>query len=220
MPQAHVRMTFTAALEVSPEEFKHSLFPSLACVWWGGGGWGGDAAVASRSCRKMFECEHPPSERRQTPERKKERFNHKDLLPPDFKTTMLPSGCSHSTPHVIESITSRTCPEVFGVRRGSSFRRFFFFFFAAPREGGYTEKDRINGVRSWKSYSSDKNKPKIVLCGVESHTDKRHSITSERPELSCQEEDPPAPAHHQNQRRDREKDKPTCAEPERRVMRK
>lgn len=48
----------------------------------------GDAVVGNH-VRKMFEFEHPPSERRQ-----RERFNHKDLLPLDFKVTMLPSTCN------------------------------------------------------------------------------------------------------------------------------
>lgn len=32
MPQAHVKMTFTAAFEVSPEEFKHFPFNTRLCV--------------------------------------------------------------------------------------------------------------------------------------------------------------------------------------------
>ena len=52
----------------------------------------------------------------------------------------------------------------------------------------FLSQRKINGVRSRKSYSSDKNKPQIVLCGVESHGNKPYNITTERPELSCQQE--------------------------------
>lgn len=45
MPQAHVRMTFTAAFEVPPE---HSLFNTRMCVL-------GDAVVGNHGFRKMFE---------------------------------------------------------------------------------------------------------------------------------------------------------------------
>lgn len=54
MPQAHVRRTFTAASEVSPEEFKHFLFNTRAraCVCL--------LTFGNHGFRKMFEFEHRP----------------------------------------------------------------------------------------------------------------------------------------------------------------
>lgn len=88
-------------------------------------------------------------------------------------------------------------------------------FCRTNRERALRERQRkMNGMRSWKSYSS---KAKIVLCGVESHTDKQYSITTERPELSCQWE---TPLWDGTDTTERQKDKRTCAETERIVVRK